>query len=226
MDKKKIYYSSRFWIWIYCIVFIFYMCLQYTLGLLVDSNLVLPENIAKFINAKTNLPLEIFSWGWTGIVCLYCGSDRFVDIKNTINMPSGQFSMGDLNKLRQIIMASLGLLLIATVFSFTSSKNFELEALALTFVFTVITYTSGNKLVKAFKYSSAKDENADGIPDSVEDEYNKWKRQQEKDGIDSKFITLEYFLDEHEELRKKLNKDEENNNKKKTQKKLVIRKLI
>lgn len=180
------------------------MCLQYVLGLLGDSNLILPENIAKFVNGDISLPLQIFSWGWSFIICLYCGSDRFVDVRTTMQLPSGQMSLGDLGKLRKIMCISIGLLLLATFFSFTSSKNFELEALSLGFVTSVIAYTSGNKFVKAFKYNG-KDENNDGIPDEIEEEYKKWERQQIKNGVDKQFITIEYFLDENQELRKKLN---------------------
>lgn len=204
MDKKKFYYHSRFWIWLYYSIFIIYMGLQYVLALLGDANLVLPETISKFINGNAELPLSIFSWGWTGIVCLYCGTDRLVDIKDTMNLPSGQMSIGDLNKLRKIIVLNLSLLILATFFSFTSSKNFELEALATSFIFSIISYTSGNKLVKSFKYSGL-DANNDGIPDSIEEQYNKWKREQEKEGIDSKFITLDYYLDSHPSIKKKLN---------------------
>lgn len=177
------------------------MCLQYILGLLGDSNLVLPKNIAKFINGDVALPLQIFSWGWSFIICLYCGSDRFVDVRTTMQLPAGQMSLGDLDKLRKIMCVSLGLLLLATFFSFTSSKDFELEALSLGFVTSIVAYTSGNKFVKAFKFSG-KDENKDGIPDEYEKEYYKWKRKQLKEGVDKEFITFDYFLDEYEETDK------------------------
>lgn len=214
MDKnKKFYYQSRFWVWLYCATFMFYMFLQYILSLLGDANLSLPNNIAKFVNGGASLPINVLSWGWSAVVCLYCGSDRFVDIRTTMSLPSGQLSMGDLDKLRQIIMMSLIVLVVATFFSLTSSGNFELEALATTFILSTVTYTSGNKIVRSFKYTGSKDENKDGIPDAIEEEYYKWKRNQIKAGIDEKFITLEYFLDENEDLRKKLNKEVKNANK-------------
>ena len=96
MDKKEktpIYYSSRFWVGLYFVIYTLYLTIQFILGTLEYSNVLnLPESILKIINGETKLPLDSLSWGWTAIVSLYCGFDRFVDIKNTMNLiPDSDF---------------------------------------------------------------------------------------------------------------------------------------
>lgn len=147
--------------------------------------------------------MEIFSWGWAALVSLYCGFDRFVDIKTTLSLSSGQMSIGELDKLRKIICGSFFLLCITTLFSFITNKDYQLSSNATAFAMSIIIYVSGNKLCKGLKYSG-KDENKDGIPDEYEKDYYKWKRQQLKDGVEERFITFEYFLDENENIRDSL----------------------
>ena len=130
MDKKEktsIYYSSRFWVGLYFVIYTLYLTIQFILGTLEYSNVLnLPESILKIINGETKLPLDSLSWGWTAIVSLYCGFDRFVDIKNTMNLTPGKMNLGDLNKLRHIILMSLFLLILSTIFSFITKSDYQL----------------------------------------------------------------------------------------------------
>lgn len=200
MDKKNkktpIYYSSRFWVGLYFAVYSLFLTIQFVLGTLEYANILnLPESILKIINGETKLPLETLSWGWTAIVSLYCGFDRFVDIKNTINLIPGKMNFGDLAKLRHIILMSLFLLILSTIFSFITKSDYQLTSNATAFITTTLIYVSGNKLIKSFRYEG-KDGNGDGIPDEYEEEYYKWKRKQDKDGVEERFTSFDYFMDE------------------------------
>ena len=68
MDKKEktpIYYSSRFWVGLYFVIYTLYLTIQFILGTLEYSNVLnLPESILKEINGETKLPLDSLSWGW------------------------------------------------------------------------------------------------------------------------------------------------------------------
>ena len=173
-----------------------FLTIQFVLGTLEYANILnLPESILKIINGETKLPLETLSWGWTAIVSLYCGFDRFVDIKNTMNLIPGKMNFGDLAKLRHIILMSLFLLILSTIFSFITKSDYQLTSNTTAFITTTLIYVSGNKLIKSFRYEG-KDGNGDGIPDEYEEEYYKWKRKQDKDGVEERFTSFDYFMDE------------------------------
>ena len=114
--------------------------------------------------------------------------------------------MGDLTKLRVIMLESLLLFVFALISNFLVDKDFQLTAMLTAFGMSVIIYVSGNKMVKACKYYSEKTDNdKDGVPDEIQKEYEKWVRAQKKAGTDEAYINLDYFLDEHPELEEKLN---------------------
>lgn len=196
--KTKFYYSSRFWIYLYAFVVLTIMSIQFIFGLLKNDNIYfLNKTINNFINDNLNLPMETLSWCWTAIVSIYCGSDRIVDIAKTTKLSVGQTSLGDLSKLRKIIMLSLLLFIIAVCFNLFTDKDYTLSAYASAFGMTIISYAVGNKAVKASAYFGKHDDvNNDGIPDVAENAYNKWKRQQIKNGVDSIYLTFDYFLDD------------------------------
>lgn len=202
-NHSKFYYSSRFWVCLYALVMAMFMTFQIIIGCLENGTLKVPEFIARFISGQASLPMETLAWMWTALVSLYCGFDRVVDIRNTMQLSSGTMNLGDLAKLRGIIMLSLLLLVVGTVGHITTGRDFQLAALASAFGSSIIIYVSGNKAVKAVKYKCL-DENNDGVPDEVEDDYHAWVRARKKEGVEAEFLTLEYFLDEHPELREKL----------------------
>lgn len=196
-SKSHIWYESRFWIFVYATITTAVMCLQFLLGLFQKDQIVFNSQIiSSLINSNLDLPMTTLSWGWTALVSLYCGSDRVVDTVKSLKLSVGQTSMGDLSKLRAIIVLSLFLLIVAIAFSALTEKDYDLNAWASAFVMTIVSYTVGNKAVKiAGQYGPKIDKNNNGIPDEVEDAYNKWKRAQIKDGVDAQFITFDYFLD-------------------------------
>lgn len=179
---QKIWHASRFFVILYSAVLLVSMFLK---------------------QLSWEVPLETLAMYWPILITVYTGLDRFVDVMNTKNCASGQVKLGDLAKLRFIIVECLLLLGYSVYCTRLTNGNFEQDQFATAFALSVITFVGGNKVVKGFKFSGP-DEDKDGIPDAVQEEYYKWERQQRKDGIDEKFITLAYFLDEHEELKSKI----------------------
>lgn len=180
---QKIWRASRFFVVLYSAVLLASMFLR---------------------QISWEVPLETLAMYWPILITAYTGFDRVVDAINTKNCVSGQVKLGDLAKLRFIIAECL-LLLCCSVYCkhLSPDASFEMEQFASAFALSIITYTVGNKVVKGFKFNGP-DEDKDGIPDAVQEEYYKWERQQRKDGVDEKFITLAYFLDEHEDLKSKI----------------------
>ena len=205
--KKPFYYESRFWVGLYAFVMLIIMTLQLILGLLQNQEIVVKSvTLNKFINGEVDLPMEALSWFWFGLVSLFCGFDRFVDVRTTMHLSSGQMSLGDLAKLRGIIIESMILFLYAVACNLLVDKDFQLAQMASAFGSATIIYVSGNKIVKAYKYAGSKDDDKDGIPDDIQDEYEKWVRAQKKEGTDEAFITLDYFLDENPDAKAILEK--------------------
>lgn len=200
-DKSPIYYSSRFWAFLYAGILMAILTLQLVLGL-IDKG-VLPKGV---INTNLSLPMGFATWIWTFIISLFCGFDRLVDIKNTQQLSAGQVSIGDLDKLRKLIVVSILLFLYALACNSLVDKDFQLEALLSAVGSSIIIYISGNKLVKANRYV-CEDKDKDGIPDNIQKEYEKWVREQKKMGTDKSFIDLEYFLDERPDLAEKIEKN-------------------
>lgn len=196
--KKHIWYESRFWVMLYAFVVLVFMAAQFMLGVL--QNLQITVNnytINSFINGELDLPITALSWGWTCLLALYVGSDRIVDIAKTTKLTTGQMSMGDLSKLRGMIVLSLFLLLVAVVFSMLTDKSYDLNAWATAFATSVVFYVSGNKGVKIASQFNAKiDANKDGIPDQAYDAYQKWRRLQLKNDADISVLTFDDFLDD------------------------------
>ncbi len=199
-STSKAWYASSFWIVLYAVVVTVLMAIQF-----LSFTVTLP-----YIN-QVQMPLTIAGYGWSVLIALYTGADRIVDIKESLNMPSGQVSMGDLSKLRGIIVLALILFLVAAAFQTLSDQDFELTAFFTAFAVAIISYCVGNKACKSCKYNSPKlaDATQNGIPDKFEEEYFIWMRQQKKNGVSDKYITFDYFLDEHEEIRKKISSYED-----------------
>lgn len=173
---KKIWYSSRFYIIFYAMVLILAIGLS-TLGFAI--------------------PVTALADAWPFIIAVYCGFDRFVDYKNTKSLNAGQMSMGDLAKLRFIIFESFVVMCFAVYCSVITGIDFNTEFLVYAFVASILAYVGGNKLVKSARFTGP-DKNNNGIPDELEEEFEKWMRQERKNGVDEKFITFDYFLDSRE----------------------------
>lgn len=201
-NKSHIWYSSRFWVILYAFVVILFMCIQFVLGLLESYQVTFHNTVInKFINGNLNLPITVLSYGWTLLVSMYTISDKTVDVLKTAKLQPGDVSFGDLSKSRGLILLSMLLLFIAVIFNFLVDKDFDLTAFASAFVMITMSYVVGNKMVKSaswWKVKGLADNNGDLIPDKYEDRYNKWKRQQEKNGVDSQYINFDYFLDDTE----------------------------
>lgn len=194
---KKIWYSSRFWVGLFGLVVTIFISFQLFLGLIQNGTISF-----KYLNPEISLPIGTIAYAWAVLVGIYCGTDRAVDISNTISMKRGQLSMGDLGKLRKIISLSLFFVIYSLIGTITTNKDFALEAFIGAFTTATIMYCAGNKLVKTFKYNG-KDNDNDGVPDDCQNLYDKWVREQTKKGTPSEYISFDYFLDENPELEKK-----------------------
>lgn len=199
-SKKHIWYESKFWVCIYAVITILIMSIQFILGIFENNEITFHSKIINdFINGNLNLPMEVISWVWTVLISLYCGSDRIVDIAKTTKLSVGQMSMGDLKKIRGMILLSLVLFITAVIFNFLTDKEYTLSAYASAFGMTIISYVVGNKAVKASAYfGTHEDRNEDGIPDEAEEAFNKWKRKQIRNEIETQYINWDYFLDDPE----------------------------
>lgn len=195
---KKFWYSSRFWIGLFGLVVALFLGFQFFLGLIQKEIILFP-----YLNPEINLPLNTVAYSWAVLVGLYCGTDRAVDVANTISLKPGQLSMGDLAKLRHIILLSLLFVICSLIGTIATTKDFALEAFFGAFAAATAIYCAGNKIVKTFKYSG-NDENNNGIPDEYENEYKKWAREEAKKGTKEDFITFDYFLDAHPEIEAKI----------------------
>lgn len=199
MDKKKhIWYESRFWVIVYALVAAVVLCMQFSLGLMQSHQVVLGSKaLNDFVNGNAELPIDVMSWGWTALISLYCGSDRVVDTVKSTRLAVGQMSMGDVGKIRGMVVLSLTLFIAALVFNFMTDKDYALSAWASAFAMTVISLAVGNKMVKiAGQYGAETDKNNNGVPDDAEASYKKWCRKKTEEGVAIEFQTFDYFLDD------------------------------
>lgn len=210
-EKKPFYYSATYWVVLYAVVVILVLSFQLFIGLVAKfpewfsgAKFWNSELLGKLINGKIELPVSVLSYFWAAILALYSGYDRVLDIKETMHLPSGQVNLGDLKKLRALIVLALLILLYSLVCSFIVDKNFELSAFATAYAAVTLTYIVGNKAIKSYKYTSLVDSDVNGIPDDLQEDYERWVRSQKKNEVNSKFITFNYFLDENETARDKL----------------------
>lgn len=201
--KKHIWHSSKFWTILFAIILILLIVIQLVLGILDNQLIALPEGLTQFVNNQVQLPMAIAAWFWVGLISVYCGFDRYVNLKETQHLSKGQMSLGNLSKLRFMMVLSLAIFLFALVSNFIVDKNFELVQFFSAFGSSVLLYVGGNKYIKANRFVG-EDKDKDGIPDDIQQQYYKWEREQKKNGVEPIFITLDYFLDEHPELYKKV----------------------
>ena len=213
-DKKHFWQQSRFWVIFYAVVVLIFLCLNFVLGILNNFNIkFFNKTLNELVNGNIELPISVFSYGWTALISFYCCSDRIVDIAKTTKLSIGQMSMGDLEKMRGMISISFLLLVFSTVFNCLVDRNFELTAFASAFAMTIISYVVGNKAVKASAFFGKEiDSNENGVPDEAEAAYNKWNREQIKNGVELEYRNWNYFLDDprNEYWEKKFRKESVN----------------
>lgn len=209
---KKIYEHSRFWAHFFFIVLMMVIIVQGVTGIINREDLMyLKDNIVwltLFVEKET--PMQVASYIWTVLVAFYCGMDRVVDISETMHMPQGQMSMGELGKLRVIIVESFVAFFVAFIFDRVTASQYDFQAgpLLTAWGISLITYITGNKLCKTMKYKSLSDENNDGIPDEFSRQYKRWKLEQSRNEINPKFVNFDYFLADNPEIEEKIHEME------------------
>lgn len=201
-EKKPFYLYIRFWVMLYALVVALFITSQLIAGLLVVHNVDVLWINNNFVKSM-EITLETAAWFWTALVSAYCMSDKYLDIRKTMNLTAGQMSVGDMAKLRKIIIISLLLSIYSVGCTLLVDLNFQMEAFFSSFGLAIIFYSSGHKLVESFKYYPGKvDGDADGIPDVIQHKYEKWVRSKRSSGVKDEFISLEYYFDEFPEDKK------------------------
>ena len=136
-NKKPIWYSGRFWVTLFMVVVSSLLVVQ-----------ALPLFMTEFYGQKFNddfkLPLDVISWSYMALISLYVGTDRLEKIISTKEIPYGEVFMGDMKKLRRIIVISLLIFLESLVFSRMLNADFGMTGFFSAFASSVILYVSGN----------------------------------------------------------------------------------
>ena len=140
--KKKITWSTSFFVFSYIAFYIMITLIQAAI-------VILPMFLDVKVNLNFSLPMDIFGWGLTAIMCGYIGTNRISMTIKTANMEVGSADMGDLKKLRKMIYWSFIILALNIVLYFFFDVNLPLTAVSSTFVSTVTLYVTGNQVIHA-----------------------------------------------------------------------------
>lgn len=178
--KKKLVYSSSFWVVAYTIVYMLLTLLY-----------CLPRILAEFstvdmlhVNENFTFPLNYFAWGLLVITAGYCGIDRAALAKKSSMMEIGSCDVGDPAKLRRVIYL-LCLVFIENLFlNFYLGRPFvlftdygkrtfngidlPLEGLTSALVSTVVIFVTGNKAIKFTKNIDTTEANEDWANEKTE----------------------------------------------------------
>lgn len=103
MEKKKPWYSARFWVWSFFVFQVFAVIAT-----------VIPAILAKFgiefDASSVPFDTEMIGWFWMAIITGYTGSQAIEHIYISRNLEIGEYDFGDLTKIRRMIFGTYVLL--------------------------------------------------------------------------------------------------------------------
>ena len=167
---KKFWYKTSFMVFAYAASLGLAVLIQAAIALLIKYNVVVHAVVfANFLNGNIEMPISNMAWTWCAICAAYIGVDRASYTIKSANLMSGSTDIGDPKTLREIILASGSLFVIAVTCNGLVDADFDLNAFASAFGSSVLLYVAGQKAIKSVKYVNGKiDANGNGIPDEEE----------------------------------------------------------
>lgn len=139
MEKKHFWYNSRFWVALFSVIVM--------LSIGVES---IPFIAAKYgLTLKAvELPIDVIGWSWTALLSIYIGTDRLEKIISSKEIPYGEIFMGDLAKLRRMILLALFIYLEALAMNAFFGADLSLSSFFMAFSASLLLYVGGNKAIK------------------------------------------------------------------------------
>lgn len=149
--NNKLLYSSRVLVWAFSLITL--------ILILIRSAIIIADfyGIIDFVNInviKYEPKIKVFSWFFLAISSAYVGFDKVLNLKNTIELPKGQLTLGDLKKIRHLIFMSFILMAISIICEALTGLDFDSEAFISAFGTNIILSISGNKTIKMSRYVS------------------------------------------------------------------------
>lgn len=149
------------------------------------------------LNTEMVMPLEVMADVWVGLLSIYIGVDRAMFVVKSATLNYGEVDVGEPGKIREMILISAIILIVAIIGTYVTNLDFQLDQFAMAFGASIALYVAGQKGIQTAKWSNGqKDEDENGIPDDEQEDYERWARKQRKDGVESKFINYNYYKDE------------------------------
>lgn len=164
---NKLLHSSRALVWAFSLI---------TLTLiLVRSAIIIADfyGIIDFVNTniiKYEPKIKVFSWFFLAISSAYVGFDKVLNLKNTVELPKGQLSLGNLKKIRHLIFMSFILMSFSMICEALTGLDFDSEAFISAFGTNIILSISGNKAIKMSRYISPTNTEEIDISEQEEEE--------------------------------------------------------
>lgn len=164
---NKLLHSSRALVWTFSLI---------TLTLiLVRSAIIIADfyGIINFVNIniiKYEPKIKVFSWFFLAISSAYVGFDKVLNLKNTVELPKGQLTLGNLKKIRHLIFMSFILMAFSIICEALTGLDFDSEAFISAFGTNIILSISGNKAIKMSRYISPTNTEEIDISEQEEEE--------------------------------------------------------
>lgn len=141
MKNAPFYQKGRFWVGLFGVVVGLLLLIQ-------ASPYIITKLFPNFeFNTNVHVPIDVIGWSYMALVSMYIGSDRFEKVFSSKQLPYGEVYMGDLKKLRNVIVFTLAIFIEAMSLNFLFDVDVGLESFFLAFASSVILYVGGNNAV-------------------------------------------------------------------------------
>lgn len=167
--KNCFKFTGRSAVWLTLVVVLFLMT--------TEAAPSISNHFLKTTLFKGNIPMEIVSWFWCAILGSYCCGFQFFQILESRQMPEGNFTLGDVERLKKLMIAALIAAIYGTCLNMFFGVDIGLEGLITAYFVDVLCFVIGRRAIESQKYVTVPDEdecdlNRDGCID--------WKDVQEK----------------------------------------------